>query len=161
MLHLVVHSGRRPVLPEGKSSLVTRPSILRESRHSVMNSLCACSDFNRLSTKLSRDERKQPPPARPPARPPSPYRLENCEWMSRPGTIARVTPSNTPAAATAVAGAAGAESASKVPADSDPSSTTFTPCRFPRDGGRSALARRPACRLVLSIHDELLYEVGR
>lgn len=67
-----------------------------------------------------------------------PPRLERCEWMSRSHL-----------AATAAAGAS--VSASDPPAR--------VPCRFPQDGGRSELARRPACRLVLSIHDELLYEV--
>lgn len=46
-----------------------------------------------------------------------------------------------------------------VPHDTSATSSPVTPCRFPDDNGRSELARRPACRLVLSIHDELVYEV--
>lgn len=79
---------------------------------------------------------------------PSRSRLERCEWMSRSGTVPLRTPSHL-SVATAV-------SANVSP----PYPGTAVPCRFPQDGGRSELARRPACRLVLSIHDELLYEVG-
>lgn len=66
--------------------------------------------------------------------------------MSRSGT----TPARTPSHPAAV-NAAGAGLSTSYPAS--------VPCCFPQDGGRSELARRPACRLVLSIHDELLYEV--
>ncbi|CAM9444784.1 unnamed protein product [Ectocarpus fasciculatus] len=84
-------------------------------------------------------------------------RLERCEWMSRPAAKPICTPSRNAAAAggspsaTLASAAAGAACAAGTDAT--------VPCRFPRDGGRSGLARRPACRLVLSIHDELLYEV--
>ncbi|CAM9666820.1 unnamed protein product [Scytosiphon promiscuus] len=86
-------------------------------------------------------------------------RLEKCEWMSRTGTTWPCNPHHTSAATAAASDSAVNKSASKVTAPSRSSLTATTPCRFPRDGGRSELARRPACRLVLSIHDELLYEV--
>ena len=57
--------------------------------------------------------------------------------MSTPGTTCLTVPNDTSA----------------------PGSVVTAPCRFPDDKGRSELARRPACRLVLSVHDELVYEV--
>ncbi|CAN0504262.1 unnamed protein product, partial [Ectocarpus sp. 12 AP-2014] len=75
-------------------------------------------------------------------------RLERCEWMSRPAATPICTPFRN-----AAAGGTSSSALASGTADATVS------CRFPRDGGRSELARRPACRLVLSIHDELLYEV--
>lgn len=62
-------------------------------------------------------------------------RLDECEWMLRPELLN-----------------------GRLASRGQPQTTS---CRFPDDRGRSDLARRPACRLVLSIHDELLYEVGK
>ncbi|CAM9111170.1 unnamed protein product [Pylaiella littoralis] len=81
-------------------------------------------------------------------------RLERCEWMSRPGSALL----GASAVAAAAAGASVSVPAARAAADATPPAATPC-CRFPRDGGRADLARRPACRLVLSIHDELLYEV--
>jgi len=90
-------------------------------------------------------------------RPLTPPRLERCEWMSRP----RPSPPGMPPPLDTVA-AAGAGASTTRAAATGPATTASSPCpcRFPQDGGRSELARRPPCRLVLSIHDELLYEVG-
>ena len=66
-------------------------------------------------------------------------RLERCGWMWKSRMAAKESPRN----------------ASRDAIDGEYS----PPSRFSEDGGRSELARNPACRLVLSIHDELLYEV--
>lgn len=78
--------------------------------------------------------------------------------MSRPAAKPACTPSHNAAAdrggsSTTLASATAGAACAGAGADAT------VPCRFPRDGDRSELVRRPACRLVLSIHDELLYEV--
>lgn len=78
---------------------------------------------------------------------------------SRPGS-APPCPGRRGASA-AAAGARVTTPTARATADAVAAAAAPTPCPFPQDGGQAELARRPACRLVLSIHDELLYEVGK